>query len=64
MWERDEAVCKIFEEIEERGRKKGENRLASLIQLLLRERRYDEIRPVSSDAGKRAELYQRYGILE
>ncbi len=58
LWKGDLAMCKIFEEIEQRG----EERLANLIQFLLREHRYEEIALVSRDSGKRQEFYQRYGI--
>lgn len=66
LWRGGENVCRIFEEIEERGRqigeKNGENRLASLIQFLIRDKRYPDIALVSSDAVKRQELYQFYEI--
>ncbi len=58
LWKGDLAMCKIFEEIEQRG----EERLANLIQFLLKEHRYEEIALVSRDSGKRREFYQRYGI--
>ena len=45
------------------GVKRGEKRLADLISLLLKEKKYDEIEAVSNDARKRQELYHTYGIL-
>lgn len=47
---------------EEKGQIKGENRLAGLIQLLLKDKRYGDIESVSVDSGKRQELYRLYGI--
>lgn len=53
----------IGEEIgEERGRCIGENRLAKLIQVLLEEQKLGDVALVSSDSGKRHELYEAYGI--
>lgn len=53
----------IGEEIgEERGKGIGENRLARLIQELLKEQKIGDIALVSSDSRKRHELYQAYGI--
>lgn len=63
LWKGDFEMNKIFEEIESRGEQRGENRLANLIQFLIREQRYEDIALVSSDSGKRMEFYQRYGIL-
>lgn len=45
-----------------KGEKKGEKRLADLIQLLLKEKKYDEIKAASNNDKKRKELYHRYGI--
>lgn len=41
---------------------KGESRLASLIQVLLREKKYSEIEAVAENREKRQELYRQYGI--
>ena len=78
LWEESEDMCKIFEEVErrgenrgrqagivmgeERGKLQGESRLSSLIQILLKEGRIDEISAATSDANERRNLYSRYGI--
>ena len=41
---------------------KGENRLAKLIQTLLKEKKYSEIEAASGNREKRHELYKQYGI--
>lgn len=41
---------------------KGEARLGNLIQILLREKKYSEIKAASEDREKRRELYKKYGI--
>lgn len=41
---------------------KGESRLASLIQVLLREKKYSEIEAVAENREKRQELYRQYSI--
>lgn len=47
---------------EARGQAKGEKRLGRLIQLLLKEKRYNEIERVSGNRRRRQELYRQYGI--
>ena len=47
---------------EERGKIEGENRMAKLIQLLLKEKKYKEIDMASSNCEKRQELYRLYGV--
>lgn len=75
---RDVIMCEYIDMLEARGEArglekglekglaegevKGENRLAALIQRLLNEKRLDEISLVSTDSGKRQELYRLYGI--
>ena len=44
------------------GEKKGENRLAELIQVLLKQKKYVEIEMASKNREKRHELYRQYGI--
>lgn len=44
------------------GKIKGENRLADLIQRLLRDKKYDDISLAASDSGRRQELYRLYNI--
>ena len=46
----------------EKGEKKGENRLAELIQVLLKQKKYVEIEMASQNREKRHELYRQYGI--
>ena len=58
----ERGMKKGIEKGEASGKIKGENRLASLIQLLLKEKKYEEISLASSDSGKRQELYRLYGI--
>ena len=41
---------------------KGESRLASLIQVLLREKKYSEMEAMAEKRKKRQELYRQYGI--
>ena len=45
-----------------RGEMKGEARLANLIQLLLKEKRFIEIEAVAGNREKRHELYKLYDI--
>lgn len=47
---------------EARGEVTGETRLAELIRLLLREKKYKEIEIVSGSRERRHELYREYGI--
>ena len=59
-------MCKVFEELEERGRKDGEKigeeRLARLIQTLLRDGRIKEISAVTRSKKRRKALYREYRI--
>lgn len=47
---------------EQAGLVKGENRLAKLIQFLLRDKKYSEIDLASRDSAKRQEMYRLYGL--
>lgn len=47
---------------EARGIVIGETRLATLIQALLKEKKFSEIEAVSGNREKRYELYKQYGI--
>ena len=47
---------------EARGAVTGENRLANLIQILIKENKYKEVEAVSSSRERRHELYRKYGI--
>lgn len=79
LWQEGEKdMCKIFEEIEERGEKRGEmrgekrgitkgerrseDRFSNLMKILLKEERYKEIETVSNDRKALHEMYKRYGI--
>ena len=57
--ERNEIImCDYLDMLEA----KGESRLASLIQVLLREKKYSEIEAAAENREKRQELYRQYGI--
>lgn len=67
-------MCKVFEELEERGRKDGERigeergrkdgeeRMARLIQVLLKDGRMKEISAVAKSKKRRKALYREYRI--
>ena len=59
-------MCEYIDMLEARGQargeKIGEGRLAKLIQILLKDRKYGEIDAASTDSEKRQELYRLYGI--
>lgn len=55
-------MCEYIDMLEARGEVKGENRLAGLIQILLREKSFGEIETVTGNREKRHELYRKYGI--
>ena len=44
------------------GMKKGENRLAQLMQRLGEEERFTDILRVAEDASLRSRLYRKYGL--
>ena len=54
--------AKGFARGEASGMIKGENRLAQLMQILLKEHRYTELNQIADSLKKRQELYQAYGI--
>lgn len=47
---------------EKRGEVKGENRLADLIQILLKDKKYGDIETATKNRDRRQELYNQYGI--
>lgn len=51
-----------FEKGEEKGIKKGEKRLGTLIQYLMDEHKLDDARRAVQDEAFRNELYKKYGI--
>lgn len=51
-----------FEKGEEKGIKKGEKRLGTLIQYLMDEHKLDDARRAVQDEAFRSELYNKYGI--
>lgn len=59
-------MCEYIDMLEARGQargeKIGEGRLAKLIQILLKDRKYGEIEAATTDREKRQELYRLYGI--
>lgn len=55
-------MCEYIDMLEARGENKGETRLAELIQILLKEKKYNEIQAVSESRTKRHEMYAQYGI--
>ena len=78
LWKGEESMCKIFEEIEARGVKRGEKRgeqigekrgrelseaqFSNLLKILLKEKRYSEIEQVTYDRKVLHEMYRRYGL--
>ena len=56
------AMCEYIDLLEARGESKGENRLAELIQALLKEKKFSEIEAAAGNREKRHELYAQYGI--
>lgn len=60
------VMCEYIDMLEARGEARGkeigETRLAELIQRLLKDHKYSEIKIASSDKQKRQELYRLYGI--
>ncbi len=59
-------MCKVFEELEERGekrgRKDGEERMAQLVQALLKDGRMKKISAVTRSRKRREALYREYRI--
>ena len=63
-------MCEYIDMLEARGEARGikigeatgENRMAKLMQRLLREKKYGELEAVSNSREKRHELYRKYGI--
>ena len=47
---------------EKRGEKKGENRLGTLMNILLKNKRYSDAEKASEDEEYREELYKEYKI--
>lgn len=47
---------------EKRGETIGDDRMAKLIQILLKEKKISEVEAVSGNREKRHELYKHYGI--
>ena len=60
------VMCEYIDMLEAKGEArgiiKGEDRLAQLMQILLREHRYTELNQIADNFTKRQELYQAYGI--
>ena len=48
---------------EENGEKKGENRLGTLMNILLKNKRYSDAEKASEDEEYREELYKEYKLL-
>lgn len=55
-------MCEYIDMLEARGEARGETRLATLIQALLKEKKYREVEVVSVNRETRHELYKQYGI--
>lgn len=60
--EGDAVVCRTLEELEKRGEQKGELRLNTLVQMLLRDGRMEELHRSVQDAGLRRQLYEEYHL--
>ena len=62
-WLQEQEILLLQKEADSKKRiEKRENRLHSLIQLLLHENLMDDLRRVSEDAGYLEQMYQRYGL--
>lgn len=55
-------MCNLLEEVIDEGRNEGENKLARLMSILLRNGKTDEAALAAEDAKKRQDLYRQYGI--
>ena len=56
-------MCELLDKYENRGVKKGELRLASLIEKLLQSNRMEDLQKVISNKRYRERLYEEFGIL-
>lgn len=66
--EEDEiTVCELFDQYVRQGRaegeRKGENRFAKLVQMLMADGRMEDLKRVASDQGYRERLYMEAGLL-
>ena len=62
-WLQEQEILLLQKEADSKKRiEKRENRLHSLIQLLLHENLMDDLRRVSEDKGYLEQMYQRYGL--
>ena len=59
---RKEGEAKGRKEGQAKGRKEGEERLGTLMSLLLKENRHDDVAKAASDADFREKLFKEYGI--
>ena len=62
-WLQEQEILLLQKEADSKKRiEKRENRLHSLIQLLLHENLMDDLRRISEDRGYLEQMYQRYGL--
>jgi hypothetical protein len=60
--EGDVSVCELWDEVRQEGEKKGEDKLAKLINKLMNEKRFDDVTRATTDAEYRKTLYTEYKI--
>jgi hypothetical protein len=58
------TVCALWDEVREEGRNEGENKLATLINRLIADKRQDDISKATTDENIRQEMYKEYGITD
>ncbi len=58
QWDKDSAIKASFDD----GVEMGENRLAKLIDILIKNDKQEDIQFALNDEVKRNELYKQYGI--
>ena len=57
-----ETMCRIMEEIEERGEKQGIDRVSKLVDILLSQNRIEDLQRSTSDRVYQRRLFQEFGI--
>jgi hypothetical protein len=57
------TMCTVAQNLEQIGEKKGENKLASLINKMIADNKSDDIAKVTSDESIREDYYKKYNIV-
>jgi hypothetical protein len=57
------SMCTVAQNLENIGEKKGENKLASLINKMIADNKADDITKVTSDESIREDYYKMYNIV-